>query len=208
MRMPERNPRIVSRRASRTRSRTSRSPWALSDASAIARREFTHPAFLIWGFTLDDGGNAVQQRLVFDFAPGRGGVIYASTKESRFPAYGFLVSTRDLARFGLLMEQDGRWEGQRIVPAAWIEESTKPHSNVSGTLGYAHLWWTDGSAFYASGTGGQRIYIDPASDLVIAVKVNTGQGLVSKGLWYFYGPDIGYTQFTELVALVNSAAPR
>ena len=133
-------------------------------------------------------------------------VTYETSSESRFPAYRFWMSTRDLARFGLLIEQDGRWEGQQIVPAAWIEESTQPHTSIRDTLGYAFMWWTDGSAFFASGTGGQRVYIDPTSDLVVVVKVNTGPGR-SRGLWWDSGPNITYGQFTELVAQLDSAAP-
>ena len=64
----------------------------------------------------------------------------------------------------------------------------------------------DGSAFFASGTGGQKVYIDPAFGLVFVVKVNTGEGF-TRGLWWNYGPNITYGQFTELVALLNSAAP-
>ena len=134
-----------------------------------------------------------------------GNVTYESSHESRFPAYRFRISTRDLARFGLLLQQEGRWESQQIVSAAWIEESTEPHSTVRDQIGYADMWWTDGPAFFASGTGGQRVYIDPTSDLVIVVKVNTGQG-PTRALWWDFGPNITYGQFTELVALLNSAA--
>ncbi len=136
-----------------------------------------------------------------------GDVSYESSGESRFDAYRFWISTRDLARFGLLMEQDGRWEGQQVVSAAWIDESTEPHTVVRDTLGYADMWWTDGPAFFASGTGGQRVYIDPTSGLMVVVKVNTGKGF-SRGLWSNFGPNITYGQFTELVALLDAAGPQ
>ena len=45
------------------------------------------------------------------------------------------MSTRDLARFGLLMEQGGSWEGEQIVPSAWIEESTEAQTTIRDTIG-------------------------------------------------------------------------
>ena len=47
--------------------------------------------------------------------------------DSEQRAYVFMVSTRDLARFGLLYLSGGRWRGERVVPAGWIERSTSDH---------------------------------------------------------------------------------
>jgi CubicO group peptidase (beta-lactamase class C family) len=134
-------------------------------------------------------------------------VLYESSVESRFPAFRMLLSTRDLARFGLLMGQNGVWNGQQVISAEWIERSTAPHSVRADGVGYAHMWWTDGDAFFASGSGGQRVYIEPASGLVIVVKVNTGQGLAARLLWDEYGPNQTYGEFRDLVALIVAATP-
>jgi CubicO group peptidase (beta-lactamase class C family) len=40
------------------------------------------------------------------------------------PAYPFMMSARDLARFGLLFLNDGRWNATQVIPAAWVKEST------------------------------------------------------------------------------------
>ena len=134
-------------------------------------------------------------------------VRYETSGESTFPAYRFRLSTRDMARFGLLMEQNGVWDGQQIVPTAWIEESTEPQTAIRDTLGYGDMWWTDGDAFFASGTGGQRVYIDPSSGLVIAIKVNTGNGK-SRARWVDApGPNITYGQFREFLDLITAASP-
>ncbi len=140
-----------------------------------------------------------------DFAEDQ--VMYESSTESRFPAYRFLMSTRDLARIGLLMERGGRWGEDRIVSAEWIERTTDPHSVRNDGVGYAHMWWTDGAAFFASGTGGQRVYVDPERDLVVAMKVNTGSGTAASLLWNEYGPNITYSEFREFIALLRAAAP-
>ena len=50
---------------------------------------------------------------------------------SRYPAYPFRVTARDMARFGLLFARSGRWRGKQIIPEAWIKESTRTHSICS-----------------------------------------------------------------------------
>jgi CubicO group peptidase (beta-lactamase class C family) len=62
--------------------------------------------------------------------------------KSMHPAYPFRMTTRDMARFGLLYQRDGRWDGVQIVPANWIEESWTPYSVEDAQLGfhYGYLW--------------------------------------------------------------------
>jgi len=57
------------------------------------------------------------------------------------PYYFFRMSTRDLARFGLLYERYGVWNGQRIISKRWIKESTTSYSD-SGLGGYGYMWKT------------------------------------------------------------------
>ena len=85
---------------------------------------------------------------------------------------GLNITTRDYARFGLLIEQDGRYNGQQIVPADWIAASTHPSAPTKeGKIGYGYQWWVpigahDGE-FLARGVYGQYIYIDQDRDVVI-----------------------------------------
>lgn len=43
---------------------------------------------------------------------------------SNFPAYRMFLTTRDMARIGQLMLQNGQWDGKRVVPADWIKTIT------------------------------------------------------------------------------------
>jgi len=72
-----------------------------------------------------------------------------------------------------MMLKNGKWRGKQIVSKEWIEASTQTHINGLG-LGYGYQWWR-GKAFinsqtievlYASGHGGQKIFIIPQLDLV------------------------------------------
>lgn len=86
---------------------------------------------------------------------------------------GLNTTTRDNARFGQMVADGGLWEGQRIVPEAWIDESTRPSAKTAaGQFGYGYQWWiSPGSVegqFLARGIYGQYIYIDRTRDVVIA----------------------------------------
>jgi CubicO group peptidase (beta-lactamase class C family) len=90
------------------------------------------------------------------------------------------MALRDWARFGQLFLQDGVWGGDRILPAGWVAEATRPSAdhllfpdNPESTLpeerGYQYQWWWLGDGVYsAEGVNGQLIWIDPARRVVIA----------------------------------------
>ena len=99
---------------------------------------------------------------------------------SRFLAYHLFLSARDMARLGLVMMRGGEWNGQQVVPAGWVKESTTarvPGSAVGrgGELGYGYLWWIPetrktapwAGSYMASGQFGQFILVLPAIDTVI-----------------------------------------
>jgi CubicO group peptidase (beta-lactamase class C family) len=108
-------------------------------------------------------------------------------------AYMFSISALDMARFGLLMLRGGSWNGRRIVPAAWIEESTDYYSDAAiyHSDGYGYMWWVahdnnryphfpnvtvPEGTYSARGAGGHYLVIFPACDLVVVHRVNTWEG--------------------------------
>ncbi len=85
---------------------------------------------------------------------------------------GLNLTTRDYARFGLMIEQNGQLGGQQVVPADWIAASTQPSAPTEpGQIGYGYQWWipegSEPGQFMARGIYGQYIYIDQARDVVI-----------------------------------------
>jgi len=80
----------------------------------------------------------------------------------------------DFARFGYLYLRDGVWDGERILPAGWVDYARAPTPQSDGIYG-AHFWIIPGSLglFYCSGAFGQRILISPKLDLVIVRLGNT-----------------------------------
>lgn len=85
---------------------------------------------------------------------------------------GLNITTRDYARFGQMIEQDGQFGGKQIVPSDWIKASTAATAPTKpGKIGYGYQWWipiaaTEGE-FLARGVYGQYIYINQPLDVVI-----------------------------------------
>lgn len=104
-------------------------------------------------------------------------------QHSRHPAYPFRMSARDLARFGLLFMNEGKWQQDQIIPSDWVEESTVTHSTHSSG-GYGYMWWTAArhsplgkmGVYFASGYGGQTVAVVPKAKLVFVHRANTYEG--------------------------------
>ncbi len=50
------------------------------------------------------------------------------------------LTPRDMAKIGQLILNEGSWNGQQIVSAEWVKESTSSKTEISGVK-YAYLWW-------------------------------------------------------------------
>jgi CubicO group peptidase (beta-lactamase class C family) len=54
---------------------------------------------------------------------------------------GLSLRPRDMAKIGLLVLNDGKWQDKQIVSKEWIRESTKPHVPESKFFDYGYQWW-------------------------------------------------------------------
>ena len=85
--------------------------------------------------------------------------------------FGSSMTPRDMARFGYLYLNYGRWEEAQIIPAGYVAR-TPPRSKNPNAYGY--LFWNYdklpfSGSYQASGSGGQHIVILPGRDMVIAI---------------------------------------
>ncbi len=110
---------------------------------------------------------------------------YSESTVSIHPSYPFKMSARDLARFGQLYLQRGRWDARQVIPESWVAESTRQHFEVTdegpGYTGYGYLWWLDETpdrprSFFASGYGGQYVGVFPGERIVIVLLADTYRG--------------------------------
>ncbi len=118
------------------------------------------------------------------------GYMVLDGRQQAYASPGLSVTLRDMARFGLMIMNDGRYNGRQIVPASWVrdirqggdpevmargkgsqsmfEQPMPGHEGES----YRSFWWVTGpqcGRVSANGLGGQLLIIDPKADMV-AVK--------------------------------------
>jgi CubicO group peptidase (beta-lactamase class C family) len=88
---------------------------------------------------------------------------------------GIYLRPTDMARLGYLWQHGGMWEGEQIVPRAWLEQAVLPRLDAGDGDAYGYGFWVDPKSgdFDAIGRGGQRISIVPAQDFLL---VTTGGG--------------------------------
>lgn len=124
--------------------------------------------------------------------------------KSKYLAYHFWISTRDMARIGLLMLNKGNWNENQIIPKDWISLTTatftptsqfNPEFQREWNLAYGYMWWIwkdeneifDG-AYYAAGARGQFLLIIPKLNMVISHKTK-----------YAYRRRVQFPEFRDLV---------
>lgn len=82
--------------------------------------------------------------------------------------FGLTLTPRDMARFGFLYLNHGKWDQKQVIPEKWILESLSMNNNH-----YGYLWWlkdeNDLFSFSALGAGGNVICCIPEKDIVIAI---------------------------------------
>jgi hypothetical protein len=102
----------------------------------------------------------------------------------------------NFAKFGRLYLNGGEWNGEQVVPASWVEESTRVDTTSDPADFYQYFWWVDvvepeRGRFMARGNLGQYIYVVPDKDLVI-VRM---------------GESFGYDRWPELLRSIADKAP-
>lgn len=131
----------------------------------------------------------VQTRLASRIGMGRT-ITFANTDTGE-PGFIFACSARDFARFGSLILQHGRWDGETVLRDSAYHAAARRWSNTDNKA-YGYLWWLNGSSSYrtpgpyllptvsgslfpeapmelvaALGLDDKKLYLVPSRDLVI-----------------------------------------
>lgn len=90
---------------------------------------------------------------------------------------GLWASAWDHARYGYLFLRRGEWAGKRVVSERWVKQALTPSALMPS---YGYLWWLNtgrqlypaasAESFFAQGSGGNVIWIDPVNDLVVVAR--------------------------------------
>ncbi len=111
------------------------------------------------------------------------GFIMKNPKGYELVSAAINSNLRDAGRLGQLMLNDGKVNGQQVIPASVTQAIKKGGSvekfaqskrgKIFKNFHYTNQWWhTDKAAFFAKGLFGQWIYVDPTTETVI-VKFTT-----------------------------------
>ncbi len=94
--------------------------------------------------------------------------------------YGLYLRTEDIAKFGQLYLQKGKWNGKQLLPESWVELATSkqvsngsdPNSDWNQGYGF-QFWRCRHGAYRGDGKDGQFCIVLPEQDAVIAITANT-----------------------------------
>jgi len=90
---------------------------------------------------------------------------------------GLHLTSRQMAKFGFLFLNQGRWEEKQVIPAEWVRVSTRAQVGAGQDYDYGFQWWIRPvggcPSSRAWGHGGQFIVVVPELDLVVAVTSGT-----------------------------------
>jgi CubicO group peptidase (beta-lactamase class C family) len=128
-------------------------------------------------------------------------------------AWGLRLRSRDLAKFGLLYMNYGKWGNTQILDSTWVKHSlnteiSRPTENPHVPLGYGFQFWIgfvdEGTHYktdmpYADGNGGQHIYFWRDMDILL---VFTGGNYNRRDI-----ADSGWEAFAYLVPAVKEMQP-
>nr|WP_293303420.1 serine hydrolase [Allomuricauda sp.] len=91
---------------------------------------------------------------------------------------GLFISTEDMARFGMVFLNHGKWDRELLISQEWIKKATQPSvPNVN----YGYMWWLNQKGlrhwegvpehlFYAAGFGGNFIVVDQKNGLLMVTR--------------------------------------
>ena len=91
---------------------------------------------------------------------------------------GIFISAEDMARFGLLFLNMGKWKDEQLISREWIQEALTPSKSNPN---YGYMWWLNQpgnrnweglpeNIYYAAGFGGNFIVICPDEELVVVTR--------------------------------------
>lgn len=168
-------------------------PQGYHDYLRTVRKEGTHGekfgyrtvntdvlGWIVWKVSGKSVAEQVQERFWQQMGMEQDAYYQVDSQGVPFAGGGLNAALRDLARFGQMMLQEGRWQGRQIVPAEVVED-IRHGSNIGPFAAsdygkklpgwsYRNMWWVSNNAdgaYMARGVHGQAIYIDPKARMVI-----------------------------------------
>ena len=110
-------------------------------------------------------------------------------KKSLHKQYYIYMSTRDLARIGAMVANNGKWGDKQVVPKNWIKESTTEYSHIKDSHnrydGVGYQWFLDSrtKTIWADGYGERFLIIHPEKKITLVEQNFTGNSYLTTAFW-------------------------
>ena len=124
-----------------------------------------------------------------------------------FTGGGLQMSALDFAKFGQLYKNGGSWNGKHVIPQDWVNKTFTKYLNVpyAPNLFYGYLFWNvtynlsgkSYEAFFATGNGGNKIFIFKDQPLVVVITAT------AYGKWYMHRQADSMMERYILPAVIN-----
>ncbi len=147
-----------------------------------------------------------------------GGPWFYPKKKSMHKQYYIYLSTRDLARIGSVMANEGQWNGKQIVSKEWVRKSTTSYSNLKENHisygvydGFGYQWWlaSDSNSFWSDGYGGRFLIMRPDEHMVLTEQNFTGNSYLSTFMWLQNrNMDSGFGNLYKANSLIHEASQK
>lgn len=95
---------------------------------------------------------------------------------------GLSLTPEDMAKFGYLYLNGGKWNGEQVIPKEWVDKTIQKHVTANQYSDYGYLFWLQtmrspdsGKSHFtyrADGAGGQKIIMIPDLDMVAVITAN------------------------------------
>jgi len=141
--------------------------------------------------------------------------------------WGLRVRTEDIAKFGQMYLQKGKWQGKQILPERWVAEATagqvpskggsRPAPENDWLQGYGYQFWRcRHDAYRGDGAFGQYCIVLPEQDAVVAITSETGDmQAVLDAVWAHVLPALqgegqtgGFRPLKEKISTLNLPRPQ
>ncbi len=91
--------------------------------------------------------------------------------------FNLYMTPRELARYGQVVLDGGKWHGQQVIPHDWVATATSHQVSAGWGFGYGFLWWLRQQEGHhisiAWGYGGQMAHVIPDLGMVVVFTTNT-----------------------------------
>jgi len=102
--------------------------------------------------------------------------LHTSPQNILNTAGGSEYRSRDLLKLIQLCLNDGKWNGQQIIPSSWIDKATTPKANAYDGIDYGYFLWLKAHgddnqypSYYMSGNGGNRALAIPDLNMTVVI---------------------------------------